>query len=144
MLGSGEAVIGDIMRRDFVSIGPGDSLVAADELLRMGRMRHLPVVHNGTLVGVLSHRDVLYATLEALEAARGRGAGGRERLASLTVEAVMSSPAWSAPATPLAEAAGRMLSRGLGCLPVVDGQPPRAIGLVTEGDLLRAAYVPLD
>jgi CBS domain-containing protein len=48
------------------------------------------------------------------------------------------------PQMPLAEAAACVARSRAGCLPVVESSPkgPRLVGLVTEGDLLRAAYEP--
>jgi CBS domain-containing protein len=52
---------------------------------------------------------------------------------------------WTAsPDTTLREAAERMLRFKIGCLPVVERGPDRLelVGLITESDLLRAAYAP--
>ncbi len=58
---------------------------------------------------------------------------------------VMTASPWTAdPDTTLREAAERMLSFKIGCLPVVERSRDRLhmVGLVTESDLLRAALRP--
>jgi CBS domain-containing protein len=46
------------------------------------------------------------------------------------------------PGVRLEEAAARLVNRDEGCLPVVDELSETLVGILTEGDLLRAAYGP--
>ena len=62
------------MRTNFVSAAPDDSLLEADRIMRLARIRHLPVVEKGVLVGLLSHRDVLAASIARLEQCDAVGA----------------------------------------------------------------------
>ncbi|HTO56118.1 MAG TPA: CBS domain-containing protein [Myxococcota bacterium] len=132
-----------LMRRDFVSIGPADSLLEADRIMRLARIRHLPVLEKGRLAGMLSHRDVLYASLSKLESA-----GPRERLEYLRAipvrDAMQREVVTAEESMTLGEAARRMLGRKIGCLVVVrpNATGLEAIALLTESDLLRAAYAP--
>lgn len=123
-----QATVDSLMRRNFTSVDSMESLLQADWLMRLARIRHLPVVDAGRVVGVLSHRDVL----EASTSTRAVTVADVMRPEPCTVEAK----------TTLAEAARRMLRLRIGCLPVVrpgrDGE--ELIGLLTESDLLRAAY----
>jgi CBS domain-containing protein len=103
-------------------------------------VRHLPVLEDGRVVGIVSQRDLLAASLsKALDfEARDR----RTFLRSVDVGEVMSREVVTiAPEASLADAAALMLGRRIGCLPVVkpDGT---LVGLVTETDLLRAAFLP--
>ena len=126
-----------------MSAGPGESLLEADRIMRLARIRHLPVVEDGHLVGVLSHRDILAASIARLEQ---RDAGERlEYLRSIFIPDVMHRDPYTAmETTTLGDAARRMLRLKIGFLPVVRSGPDgeRLIGLVTESDLLRAAYAP--
>ena len=116
-----------IMRRDFVCAEPEESLEAACQTMRLARLRHLLVTRGDALVGILSYRD-------ALERSKGCDSG-RARIG----EAMRKEPLCVVgPDTPLGEAADRMCRYGYGCLPVVNGG--QLVGLVTEIDLLRAAY----
>jgi CBS domain-containing membrane protein len=135
--------VGALMRRHFVSVEPGASLLDADRIMRLARIRHLPVVADGHLVGVLSHRDVLEASLSRLEKLDAQERV--DHLRGIPISAVMRTDPYTAKeGTSLGEAARRMLQLKIGCLPVVQSGPDgqRLVGLVTESDLLRAAYVP--
>jgi CBS domain-containing protein len=134
--------VGDVMRRRFIALSPGDSLLDAERLMRIARVRYLPVVSGATLVGVLSNRDLLESSVAPSQASPE--ALGRFLLETRVAELMNANPAAVIPDTALAEAARLLLEIGEGCLPVVDapGPAPRLLGIVTENDLLRAAYEP--
>lgn len=50
---------GDVMSMDIVTIGADEPISAAADTMISGAIRHLPVVSDGVLVGVVSIRDVL-------------------------------------------------------------------------------------
>lgn len=129
------------MRRDFIACAPKESLLEVERTMRLARIRHVPVVAAGELVGVLSHRDLLQAALERLE--RLDAPQARAYLDRSTAATLMTpDPITTSPDATLVEAAGLMLRHGIGCLPVVERREHRilAIGILTESDLLRAAY----
>jgi CBS domain-containing protein len=110
-------------------------------VMKLGRVRHLPVLDaGGRVVGMVSNRDLLEASLTTVlsfDAQERRGF-----LRSIEVSEVMKQPVQTvSPDTPLGVAASRMIRSKIGCLPVVrpDGV---MVGLVTETDLLVAAYAP--
>ncbi len=127
-------LVRDIMQRKVVTISAGDSLSTVEDIMTLGGVRHMPVVQAGSLVGVVSQRDLLRASLSALS-----DFGKDERRAFLQVveiEKVMSAPAVTiGPGASVREAARVMAQRKIGCLPVLEDG--RLIGLVTETDLLR-------
>lgn len=131
--------VSEIMRREFVSVGPDERLDFADRVQRVGHFRHLPVVEEGRLLGIVSDRDVLASALtKSLDFPAGQR---RTFLHSLEVKEVMTRDVVSArPETPLSEAALRIVEGKIGCLPIVD-KDGTLVGLVTETDLLRAAYL---
>lgn len=133
------APVSTIMRREFVSVGEKEQLDFADRVLRLGRFRHLPVVRDGRLVGILSSRDVLAAALSRfLDFEDGQR---RTFLRSVEVSEVMTRQVVQVrPETGLREAARLLVDHKVGCLPVV-GADGMLEGLVTETDLLRAAYL---
>jgi CBS-domain-containing membrane protein len=130
-----------IMRTEFASLREDDRLDLVDQVMNLGRVRHLPVLDAGArLVGIVSSRDLLEASLtNVLEfAPRER----RTFLHSIEVKEVMRRSVETVDAeTTLGTAAARMIRHKIGCLPVVDREGVM-IGLVTETDLLLAAYVP--
>jgi len=127
-----------LMAREFVSVESEERLDFVDDVMKLGRIRHMPVVNQGRLVGVVSQRDLLAAALSrALEFdPRHR----RTFLRAVEVAEVMTpSPLTVTPQTPLREAARLVLRHKVGCLPVVD-EAGALVGLLTETDLLRGAY----
>jgi acetoin utilization protein AcuB len=133
--------IRDVMRRDFITISTGESVLEAVHLMRLARLRHLAVERNGVLVGILSYRDLQDEMLSRA----GEDAAPRRPspLAKVAVaERMAASPYTIGPEATLAEAAARLERLRVGCLPVVesDEKGPRLVGLITEMDLVRAAY----
>lgn len=100
----------------------------AQQLMRQHHIRHLPVVRDGRLCGILSERDILgYRARIDRDEAWWRA----------PVDDVMTSPAQTAgPDDSITEAAGRLAVSKIGALPIVErGQ---LIGLVTATDVLDA------
>ena len=54
----------DLMTREVVTCGPDETMAVAESLMNKHRIRHLPVVDGGKLVGMLSIRDVTVWRLE--------------------------------------------------------------------------------
>jgi CBS domain-containing protein len=128
------------MQREVVTLQEGDRLDLADDIMSLGRIRHLPVLEGEQLVGMLSNRDLLAASLsKALEfEAKHR----RTFMRSVEVKEVMTQDVDTVRPDDRADDAGRrMLRRKIGCLLVVDAQGA-FLGLLTETDLLKAALGP--
>jgi CBS domain-containing membrane protein len=128
--------VSDLMSTDVATLRRNDKLSIADDVMRLGRIRHLPVVDDdGKVVGVLSQRDLFRG---ALATALGYGERGQQKLMELLlVKEVMTNDVITVTGDVLiADAARTMVDRKLGCLPVVDdaGEP---IGIVTESDFVR-------
>jgi CBS domain-containing protein len=132
----------DVMRRDFISVAASEKLLDAHRTMQLARLRHLLVVDDeGVLVGVVSYRDLQDDLLARAE--RAGPTRGRDELRDAAVRDVMVAPPYFVrPETPVDEAARRMLRLRLGCLPVCENGPgsPRIVGILTESDLLRAAW----
>jgi CBS domain-containing protein len=56
---SNATTVGDVMTRDVVVIGPGDDHSIAARLMERHRVKRLPVVEDGRLVGIVSRADLL-------------------------------------------------------------------------------------
>ncbi|MCC6640127.1 MAG: CBS domain-containing protein [Deltaproteobacteria bacterium] len=138
----GQTRVRDLMQEKIVTIGASDRLSTVEDIMTLGRVRHMPVVQGGQLVGVVSERDLLRASLSNLT-----GFDPNERRAFLNgveIARVMSAPPVVIEAdAPVEHAALVMAERRIGCLPVMAGQT--LVGLLTETDLLRYfAGVPRD
>ena len=132
--------VSQIMRTEFASLRENDRLDLADQVMKLGRVRHLPVLDtDGRIVGIVSNRDLLEASLtNVLEFEREQRT---TFLHAVDVAEVMTREVETiAPDAPLGVAVSRLIGHRIGCLPVVrdDGV---MIGLVTETDLLAAAYL---
>ena len=60
----GEVKVGDVMTTALVTVSPDDDVVAAAHLMGEKRIRHLPVVQDGNVLGVLGIREVMRTLVE--------------------------------------------------------------------------------
>ena len=129
-----ELCVRDIMTKDVKTVGRNDSLATADEIMRLGRIRHIVVVdEDGSLAGVLSQRDLF---LGGLLKALGYGTHAKTRALEMLVvkEAMVADVVTTTPDTPLSKAAAAMLERKIGCLPVVERGS--LVGIIAESDFV--------
>ena len=54
----GSCTLADVCSRDLVSLSPGDSAEQAVELMRTHSVRRIPIIDNGTAVGIVSIGDL--------------------------------------------------------------------------------------
>src|SRR5207249_7694163 len=115
-------MVRDVMTRRLVTIGPETPCDAARRLMDEHRIRHLPVVAGGRLVGMVSDRDVRPAGSQSPGTVAGR--------------IMTPDPVTVTSETRVEHAARLMLDARFGSLPVADGNA--LVGIVTYTDLLRA------
>src|SRR5579885_318222 len=110
------------MSKNPVTASPRDTLAEAAAKMHSGNFRHLPIVDNGKLVGMLSDHDV------------------RQHQGHLTdtrvTGAMTDNPITVSPDTTMEEAAEIMLERKISGLPVVE--QGKLVGIITTADLLGA------
>jgi CBS domain-containing membrane protein len=114
----------------------GDSLDLAQRLMKVGRIRHLPVVDGQQrLIGLVTHRKLLSAWVSHGDPRHERL---REVARGIPVEMLMEKDVVTTwPGAPAAEAAHLIEGRKIGCLPVLD--EGKVVGIVTEADFVRVA-----
>ncbi len=61
---SKETYVHEIMDKEIISVKPTDNLEYCMELMTTKRIRHLPVIEEGLVVGIISIGDVVKATME--------------------------------------------------------------------------------
>ena len=129
----------EIMSKDIEIVDRNDNLRAVEERMAAKRLRHLPVLEQGEVVGIVTQRDLFKA---AMSSAMGYGEKAQQAyLQSVRVKEIMTYPVVTvSPETSLAAAADIMINKSIGCLPVVDGT--QLIGMVTKTDLLRCLKTP--
>jgi CBS domain-containing protein len=129
-----QAVVSEIMMGSPVTVSPDATLNFVNDVISLGRIRHVPVVENGKLVGLLSERDLIGAA-----ANRIFGLKQKSRSALLKtdlVKNVMKKRVITvAPDTPIKEAARLMAEKKIGCVPVIS--EGTLVGLVTTTNILR-------
>lgn len=131
--------VAEVMRTEVATLTAGERLDLAEDIMRVGRVRHMPVVDGKRLVGIVSSRDLLAASLSRVM--EFEPAHRRAFLRSVSVdEAMTNAPLTATRETPLAQAAALMLEQQIGCLPVVDSDG-LLLGIVTESDLVRVAFL---
>ena len=108
------------------TISTRQTLAEAHQAMRERGVRHLPVVEEGKLVGVVSQRDLyLLETLRGVDVSR-----------ELVEEAMSDEPFVVAPDTTLEEVAETMANRKHGSALVVESST--VVGIFTSTDALRA------
>jgi CBS domain-containing protein len=117
--------------QNLITVNQNDSLLKAYKKMQEMKIRHLPVVDDeGTIVGILSDRDLSRATLrqgnvESLDA----GAQVKEWM-SWPVEVASSESSLQA-------VAQRMMDQKISSL-LIEGRQGQVVGIITTEDMLRA------
>jgi acetoin utilization protein AcuB len=124
-------LVKDSMTREIVTLSPDETAGTALALCRERRIRHLPVLKEGRLVGIVSDRDLRSSTPALGD--QGRAAALQEIL----VEDVMARDVLTTlPDDPIEHAANVMREERIGCLPVVESG--ELVGIVTSSDVMAA------
>lgn len=128
-------LVEDSMNREVETLSPDATAGEALALCREKRIRHLPVLDGGRLVGIVSDRDLRSATPALGDPARA------EALRGIPVSEVMARDVATArPDDPIDGAANTMREKKIGCLPVIEDG--RLVGIVTSSDVMEAlAYL---
>ena len=124
----------DVMQKSIVTISASETLSTVEDIMTLGQVRHIPVVQAGRLVGVVSHRDLLRASLSNLSSHRD----DERRLFLHVVEiarVMATPPIVVSPDVTVGEAALIMAERKIGCLPVLEAD--ELVGMITETDILH-------
>src|SRR5262245_40635332 len=111
--------VDDLMARHVATLKDTDCLGLADDIMQLGRIRHMPVMRGERLVGILSQRDLFRAAISS--ALHLRVAAEREWLQKIAVREIMTTPVITvAPSTSVRAAVSVMSDKRIGCLPVVE------------------------
>ena len=128
-------LVKDFMKRDPITVKKDDSFRYALKLIRKEGIKHLPVLEGKKVVGIVTDRDLRQAapspatSLEVHEL--------NYLLERLEVEAIMTKKVITVtPESKLLDAAKLLITRKIGCLPVVEQD--ELVGIITETDILRA------
>lgn len=111
--------VANIMVKPVVTATPNTSVGDARRLLEKSRVRHLPVLEGGLLVGIVSDRDLRSA-----------------RTDTVPIREIMTRTVFVlSPDTSVRQAARLFRERRFGAMPVLDGR--ELVGIVSVVDVLR-------
>ena len=129
------------MTADPTTLGPDDTLVQAVLAVRSLSIRHIPIVQDGVLVGLITDRDLGRASPSIL----GRTSQEEYNLVfqQNNISRVMvKNPTTVSPDTLLGDAVVILQENKWGCVPVVEDG--KLVGILTLTDVLRYALSTLE
>jgi acetoin utilization protein AcuB len=129
-------LVKDYMTTKLVTVEMDDTLETVRDIFQNTGFHHLLVVEGGSVVGVLSDRDLL----RHLSPYVGTAAETSRDAATLNkhVHQIMTrKPVTLTPDSMLAEVLEKFRQKDVTCLPVVDAASNRVVGLVTWRDMLK-------
>lgn len=117
------------------TVTPQTRLDDARKIINAEKIRHLPVIDNGNLVGIVTRRGLLRIDLSALD----QGVLRKEvNIKEETIGGIMTrNPITTIPDALLPKSARVMLENKITCLPVVNDKK-QTIGIITSSDIFRA------
>jgi acetoin utilization protein AcuB len=122
------------MAQRLTTVAPDTPIADALALTREHRVRHLPVVEDGRLVGLVTDRDIRLA-IPPIWADQHEEL--QQALRARTVSELMTTELVTVtPDMPIEEAGKLLHSNRIGCVLVKDGEA--LVGILTEGDVLKA------
>lgn len=135
----GAYTVGDMMRRDFMTVSPGHSVFYVSRLISVDPSGKVLVVDgDGRLVGVIAKRDLAFLATPVKRGpsfVRSRG-GARLYTIQLAEDIMTPNPLTVEPGMDAAEAAELMYRERIGVLPVVDNS--ELVGVFTKFEVVRA------
>lgn len=123
------------MHQDVVTIDPDTPLGEAAEIMGQNSFRHLPVVKDGKLLGIITENDIDQALPSAVDSSFGsadRIIATQAKISSFMV----STPITASPMDPLENVALLMRKFKIGAVPVVENET--LVGIITETDIFKA------
>ncbi|MBA4373284.1 MAG: CBS domain-containing protein [Thermodesulfovibrio sp.] len=127
--------VSDWMTRKVFTVAPDSSVTEAMTLMRSKKIRHIPVVKDDKLKGIVSDRDIrdyspsCATALDVYEL--------HYILAKAKIKDIMKGGVVTvASDTPVEEAAMLLFDRNIGCLPVME--EGRIVGIISDRDIFRA------
>lgn len=118
----------DSMTKNIIYFSPDETIGAAYTTMKHFKIRHLPIVRDGKLMGIISDRDVL----KEMQNYKDINVIPQKRLVEIMNTQVVTCDIDSS----LAIAAELMLEQSIDCLPILDGQE-QLLGIITSTDILR-------
>jgi acetoin utilization protein AcuB len=124
----------DRMKQPVLTVSPDMPIHEALNIMKREQIRHIPVVQNGKLVGLVTNEDLFYASPSP---ATSLSIWDMNYLMSkITIKEVMTENVITVKEdTPIEDAALIMAENKIGCVPVMRGE--ELVGIITETDLFK-------
>lgn len=133
----------ELMTADPVTVESRASIAEAWDLMRELYIRHVPVVQDGALVGMLSDRDLGYLDIGRVLGLEG-AAAARAELARSVIDSMSADVIFVHPETEVADVIGLLIEGRVGALPVIRPDSREVVGIISYVDILRALQDRLD
>lgn len=127
----------DVMTPNPVTVPLQATVAEVWDLMRERAVRHLPVLDDGTLVGMLSDRDLAQFDLARVFTAEGAEAL-RHELGTPAVKAMSSDVITVGPEAELSEVVDLLVENRIGAVAVVRPETQELVGIVSYVDVLGA------
>ncbi len=111
-------------------------LISVPDIMNWAHVRHIPIVDKeNRLVGIVTHRDLLDASISSMQDAVTQAERDRF-LGKIPIEKVMHAPVCTIDPDGTVQEAARLMHAGkIGCIVVVDQE--NILGIITQYDLLQ-------
>jgi len=124
----------DVMTSPVYVVGPAENVAHARNLMLKHQISRIPVIENGTLVGIITKKDIGYRLRQTEPVWR------RRPIDNIPVSVLMTpDPATVSPETSIQEISSLMIRCDISGIPVVENG--RVEGIVTKSDLMRSAFI---
>ncbi|HEX2440808.1 MAG TPA: CBS domain-containing protein [Methylomirabilota bacterium] len=125
------------------TVSPRTTLAEAWDLMRELDVRHMPVVERGTVIGMVSDRDL--GNFDVVRVLAEEGEASLRRRLELPVSTIMSTDVAAAqPELEMLDIVALLLERRVGAVPVVSAGTQELLGIVSYVDVLRAMAAELE
>ena len=122
------------MTRDPLTLSPEVSLMEALQMMRLRRIRRIPIVAGGKLVGLLTEGDLKRAEPSTLSDTQEHFTAVME--GTQITQIMTKNLVTTTPDTTLLEVARTLRENKYGALPVLEGE--NLVGILTDNDLIGA------
>ena len=130
----------DVMTPNPVTISPEESLMEALQMMRLRKIRRIPVVSGGKLVGLLTEGDLKRAEPSTLSDTQEQFAAVMEgtQVNRIMIQNLITTT----PDAPVIDVARTLFKSKYGALPVLEDG--KLVGILTDNDLIGALVKLLD
>ena len=126
--------IRNLMTKEVITLNPSNTLYTAEKRLKKNHIRHIPVIENEKLIGLISLSDLKRVSF--IDAYRKEGTEDTPVYNLLSIKDMMiKNPITVSPESTILEVSKLLASKEFHSLPVVEDE--KLVGIVTTTDLLH-------